>query len=73
MCTYHWGKAFQRRGEKRYSCCNGEATSEGCSVSKYHISDTISAENLKGGFVRTMAKSPPADGNYGVYALDCEM
>ena len=25
------------------------------------------------GFVRTMAKSPPPDANYGVYALDCEM
>ena len=25
------------------------------------------------GFVRTMEKAQPPDGNYGVYALDCEM
>lgn len=70
---YHWGKAFKRRGETRYSCCQGEPNSEGCSVSKWHVSDTISTENLKKGFVRTMAKSSPPDGDYGVYALDCEM
>lgn len=24
------------------------------------------------GFMKTLIKSPPVDGNYGVYALDCE-
>ena len=38
----------------------------------FHITDTAN-EHQRGGFVRTMAKSPPPDGNYGVYALDCEM
>lgn len=37
------------------------------------MTDTASLENQKGGYVRTMAKSPAPDGNYGVYALDCEM
>lgn len=41
-------------------------------MGKWHVSDTGSLLNLKG-FVRTMAKTPPPDGNYGVYALDCEM
>nr|CAG4650757.1 EOG090X01LQ [Simocephalus serrulatus] len=71
-CSYHWGKPFQRRGETRYTCCKGEANSDGCSIAKWHVSDTGSLINLKG-FVRTMAKTPPPDGNYGVYALDCEM
>lgn len=71
-CSYHWGKPFARRGETRYTCCKGEANSDGCSVGKWHVSDTGSLLNLKG-FVRTMAKTPPPDGNYGVYALDCEM
>lgn len=72
MCTYHWGRPFQRRGEKRYSCCQGESTSEGCCVGKWHVSDTLNMDNMKG-FVATLSKSPPSDGNYGVYALDCEM
>lgn len=72
MCSYHWGRGFQRRGETRYSCCQGDSTSDGCCVAKYHVSDTMSAENMKG-FVSTLSKSTPADGNYGVYALDCEM
>nr|CAG4646056.1 EOG090X01LQ [Macrothrix elegans] len=72
MCSYHWGKPFQRRGETRYTCCKGEANSDGCSVAKWHVSDTASLDNLKG-FVKTLPKSPPSDGNHGIYALDCEM
>nr|CAG4643032.1 EOG090X01LQ [Ilyocryptus agilis] len=73
VCSYHWGKQFTRRGETRYTCCKGEVNSDGCSVAKWHISDMISAENLRKGFVRTMMKPEPADGNHGVFALDCEM
>lgn len=40
-------------------------------MNKWHISENL--ENLKG-FVRTTGKAQtPPDGNYGVYALDCEM
>nr|CAG4641478.1 EOG090X01LQ [Eurycercus lamellatus] len=73
ICSYHWGKPFTRRGDTRYTCCKGEANSDGCSIAKFHITDTINADNLKGGFVRTMTKPAPADGNYGVFAIDCEM
>lgn len=38
----------------------------------FHVTDTAT-EHQRGGYVRTMAKTPPPDGNYGVYALDCEM
>lgn len=72
MCSYHWGRGFVRRGETRYSCCQGDSTSDGCCIGKYHVSDTMSASTMKG-FVSTLSKSTPADGNYGVYALDCEM
>lgn len=72
MCSYHWGRGFQRRGETRYSCCQGDSTSDGCCVAKYHVSDTMSAENMRG-FVSTLSKPTPADGNHGIYALDCEM
>lgn len=72
MCSYHWGRGFQRRGETRYSCCQGDSTSDGCCVAKHHVSDTMSMDNMKG-FVSTLRKSTPADGNCGIYALDCEM
>lgn len=72
-CTYHWGRKFYRRGESRYSCCQGDGTSEGCSVGKFHVTETGNMEHQRSGYVRTMVKSPPPDGNYGVYALDCEM
>nr|CAG4649957.1 EOG090X01LQ [Sida crystallina] len=72
QCSYHWGRPFQRRGEKRYSCCQSDSTTDGCCIAKWHVSDTLSPENMRG-FVATMSKLPPADGNYGVYALDCEM
>jgi RNA exonuclease 1 len=39
-------------------------------VNEWHISENL--ENLTG-FVRTTGKAQPPDGNYGVYALDCEM
>nr|CAG4640649.1 EOG090X01LQ [Eulimnadia texana] len=72
QCVYHWGRLFQRRGESRYSCCQGDSNSEGCSVGKCHVTDTFDPENTRG-YVSTLAKSPPPDGNYGVFALDCEM
>ncbi|KZS17809.1 Uncharacterized protein APZ42_015751 [Daphnia magna] len=70
-CSYHWGRSYQRRGHKTpYTCCSRESNSIGCTVNQWHISENL--DNLKG-FVRTTDKPQPADGNYGVYALDCEM
>jgi RNA exonuclease 1 len=42
-------------------------------VNKWHVSDTGNLASQKE-FVRTVEKpQPSADGDYGVYALDCEM
>ena len=40
-------------------------------VFQYHVTDD-KTNNLTG-FMRTVAKSPPANGNPGLYAMDCEM
>ena len=50
-----------------YPCCNGEATSDGCSVNAYHITNDVDPR----GFVKTLTSD---DSNkQRVYALDCEM
>ena len=50
-----------------YPCCNGEATSDGCSVNAYHITNDVDPR----GFVKTLTSE---DSNkQRVYALDCEM
>ncbi|EFX85588.1 hypothetical protein DAPPUDRAFT_237744 [Daphnia pulex] len=73
-CSYHWDSSYQRRGYKTpYSCCNGNPNSKGCTVNKWHVSDTGNLASQKE-FVRTVEKPQPSpDGDYGVYALDCEM
>ncbi|XP_062455943.1 RNA exonuclease 1 homolog [Rhea pennata] len=74
-CNYHSGRVLEQKVpgglEKRYSCCEGIIGSAGCQVAKLHVHDGR-RENLDG-FMKTFIKSPPFDGNYGVYALDCEM
>ncbi|GLG96409.1 Transducin beta-like protein 2 [Gryllus bimaculatus] len=76
-CVYHWGKLQAAgRGRAEYSCCKGRPTSRGCSVARLHVWVGV-REGVNGpldGFVRTRPrKSLPPDGNFGVYALDCEM
>lgn len=39
----------------------------------HHVPDAGSMEFQRSGFVKTMEKSRPVDGDYGVFALDCEM
>ncbi|XP_025902855.1 RNA exonuclease 1 homolog [Nothoprocta perdicaria] len=74
-CNYHFGRVLEQKVpgglEKRYSCCEGFVGSPGCQVAKLHVHD--GRQKILEGFVRTRSKSPPFDGNYGVYALDCEM
>ncbi|GLH06746.1 RNA exonuclease 1-like protein [Gryllus bimaculatus] len=77
LCVYHWGRLFQSktRGgwEARYNCCQGHGDAIGCSVGNCHVSDNFDPNNLRG-FVKTLPKEKaPPDGDYGVYALDCEM
>ncbi|CAG0886288.1 unnamed protein product [Darwinula stevensoni] len=79
-CVYHWGRLMNadRRGyaPRFYSCCKGGVSSEGCAQCDLHVWTGIQP-GLNGpydGFVSTQpARFIPADGNYGIYALDCEM
>lgn len=74
-CTNHWGRAYMTRvgrsWEKRYNCCQERIGVDGCTISDTHVH----AENKldRRGYVKTLIKSPPHDGNCGVFALDCEM
>ncbi|XP_022087232.1 RNA exonuclease 1 homolog isoform X2 [Acanthaster planci] len=74
-CTYHWGKFWHKKVggsfEGRFNCCSGTSDAKGCCIAKYHVTEDKTS-NLTG-FMRTVAKSPPADGNAGLYSLDCEM
>ncbi|XP_053151258.1 RNA exonuclease 1 homolog isoform X13 [Hemicordylus capensis] len=74
-CNYHSGRVLRHKVpgglETRYSCCEGIVGSPGCQVAKFHVHDGRN-EN-RDGFVMTFIKPPPLDGNYGVFALDCEM
>ncbi|KAM6227868.1 RNA exonuclease 1 homolog [Spheniscus humboldti] len=73
-CNYHSGRVLEQKVpggmEKRYSCCERIVGSAGCQTAKLHVHDGR-REKLEG-FMKTLIKSPPFDGNYGVYALDCE-
>ncbi|ESP01259.1 hypothetical protein LOTGIDRAFT_111751, partial [Lottia gigantea] len=75
-CSFHWGKAWKRKvagqWETRYTCCSGDLSATGCAVSKAHTYESNKYENITG-YMKTMPTSPPLDGNYGVYAMDCEM
>lgn len=83
-CLYHWGKVNRffdgHMMRHLYSCCNRDydgAINNGCTANRVHVWTGVSA-GLNGpyeGFVRTKRRSgpAPADGNSGVFALDCEM
>ncbi|KAF0879719.1 REXO1 exonuclease, partial [Crocuta crocuta] len=72
-CYYHFGRVLTHKLgglETRYRCCEGVLGSTGCQVAKLHVHDQ--KENLEG-FVKTFVKSPPPDGNHGVFAVNCEV
>lgn len=83
-CLYHWGRInrFFDGYEMRhvYSCCNRDYDGSfinGCTANRVHVWTGVSA-GLNGpyeGFVRTKKRPgrPHADGNTGIFALDCEM
>lgn len=75
-CIHHWGKAWKKKIagyiETRYTCCQGDLGAEGCQVAKYHVHESNKWENRMG-YLRTLPCSPVPDGDYGVYAMDCEM
>ncbi|PSN57853.1 hypothetical protein C0J52_05651 [Blattella germanica] len=76
FCVYHWGRlhTVREKGQiyQRYSCCQTNAEL-GCSLSNVHVHDFYNYQQMTG-FVTTLPLDrEPADGSYGVYALDCEM
>ncbi|XP_046552109.1 LOW QUALITY PROTEIN: RNA exonuclease 1 homolog [Haliotis rubra] len=75
-CVYHWGKAWKKRVDRAlvssYNCCGGDLGTEGCQVCKYHVFESNKSESVTG-YMKTIPSSPPIDGDYGVYAMDCEM
>lgn len=75
-CIYHHGKLQNRWGHgSEYTCCGGERGSVGCCSGKQHVwSGVLTGFNGPYDFVRTKyRRHAPAFGNYGVYAMDCEM
>ncbi|KAJ8278556.1 hypothetical protein GJAV_G00088870 [Gymnothorax javanicus] len=74
-CSHHWGRLRRCRvpggWETQYSCCSGSVGSPGCQVAKQHVQD--GRKEALESFVQTFEKPLPADGDAGVYALDCEM
>lgn len=77
-CTYHWGKLQRSFGSYNttFNCCRGKPGSVGCTIGKLHVWNGLGV-GFNGPFdsyARTKPrKNPPPDGNYGIYALDCEM
>ncbi|KAM6033331.1 uncharacterized protein VSU04_016341 [Chlamydotis macqueenii] len=73
-CHYHSGRVLEQKVpggmEKQYTCCERTVGSPGCQIAKLHVHD--GRRKKLEGFMKTLMKSPPLDGNYGVYALDCE-
>ncbi|XP_076243381.1 uncharacterized protein LOC143184798 isoform X1 [Calliopsis andreniformis] len=79
-CVYHWGKLRSglvdgSHGDT-WECCRGRETARGCTTARMHVWTGL-APGYNGpfeGYVRTRpSRSVPKDGNYGVFALDCEM
>ncbi|KAF4524257.1 hypothetical protein B566_EDAN008805 [Ephemera danica] len=59
-----------------YDCCHGRKSARGCTTGKLHVWYGVGA-GVNGpfeGYVRTRPrKTPPPNGYFGVYAVDCEM
>lgn len=82
-CYFHFGKIRGQleNGEfiYKFTCCNREKFSKGCSVNKYHVWSGV-AVGLNGPYY-DFAKTFPASTRYmyntynspNIYALDCEM
>ncbi|XP_076671100.1 RNA exonuclease prage isoform X2 [Andrena cerasifolii] len=79
-CVYHWGKLRSGHVDgshgDTWECCRGRETARGCTTARMHVWTGL-APGYNGpfdGYARTRpARNVPKDGNYGVYALDCEM
>lgn len=81
-CKFHWGKLQlltspddPKLVSKMYTCCRSKPHSRGCTEAPVHVWDGLQqGVNIVDNFVFTKhRKTAPRDGNYGVYAVDCEM
>lgn len=82
-CQYHWGKLHNVIVPEstygfnlEYACCRGKKDSCGCTNGKLHVWNglTYGINGPYDSYARTRPrKTPPTDGNYGIYAFDCEM
>lgn len=79
-CSHHWGKLRSMGKEPVYTCCGARAGRQGrgCTSTSQHVWTGIPSQGgIQGpldGYVKTKhRKSYPANGNFGVYGLDCEM
>lgn len=81
-CKYHWGKLQlltspddPKMVSKMFTCCRGKPHGQGCTEALEHVWDGLQqGVNIVDNFVFTKPrKTAPRDGNYGVYAVDCEM
>nr|XP_031835484.1 putative RNA exonuclease pqe-1 isoform X2 [Nomia melanderi] len=79
-CVYHWGKfrscMVDGAHHDTWECCRDKEGSRGCTTARMHVWTGLfpGYNGPFDGYVRTRpARTVPKDGNYGVYALDCEM
>lgn len=74
-CTYHWGKFEYNSFGGKYSCCESEKHSKGCTIANEHVWNGYETgfngplEN----FVDTANIRNTQQINAKVFALDCEM
>lgn len=77
MCEYHWGKKCDGRNSAiLWDCCEGSVNSPGCTRGSLHVwTGLIPGTNGPfDGYVSTRPANVTApNGDYGIYALDCEM
>nr|XP_039250936.1 RNA exonuclease 1 homolog [Styela clava] len=67
QCTYHHGRCWNNI----WKCCGKQEGSRGCTTAGTHVHD----DNMRdpSGYVTTVIKPTPENGNPGMYAIDCEM
>lgn len=71
-CDFHTERSRRYGGRQHpHGCCGKGLGSRGCRIAKSHVYKGNLYLDLKG-YRKTQTKEPPADGNYGVYALDTE-
>ncbi|VDP41393.1 unnamed protein product [Soboliphyme baturini] len=72
-CIFHYGRPWKKREggviETRYNCCQGDLNSSGCSMAKFHVTDSSPVFFLDG----YVQPAESADARKLIYSLDCEM